>query len=73
MTLYSVQPRDRIFGKSYGFLPFARNMGKKVGKNINKNLIIKHSQKLLDHAEKSATDAFKTASKKRLKNSSSYW
>ena len=63
MTLYSAQPRDRIFGKSYGFLPFARNMGKKVGKNINKNLIIKHSQKLLDHA----TDAFKTASKKRLK------
>ena len=26
MTRYSVQPRDRIFVKKYGFLNFARNM-----------------------------------------------
>ena len=26
MTRYSVQPRDRIFVKEYGFLYFARNM-----------------------------------------------
>ena len=25
---YSVQPRDRIFVKGYGFLSFAKNMGK---------------------------------------------
>ena len=25
---YSVQPRDRIFVKCYGFLFFAKNMGK---------------------------------------------
>ena len=26
MTCYSVQPRDRIFIKGYGFLSFAKNM-----------------------------------------------
>ena len=60
MTRYSVQPRVRIFVKAYGFLSFARNMGK----NISKNLSSKYSQKLLDHAKQSATDALKTASKK---------
>ena len=34
-----------------------------MGTNIIKNLIRKYSQKLLDHAHKSATDAIKTASK----------
>ena len=28
MQRYSVQPRDRIFVKGYGFLSFARNMWK---------------------------------------------
>ena len=28
MMPYSVQPRDRIFVKGYGFLSFAKNMGK---------------------------------------------
>ena len=28
MTCYSVQPRDRIFVNSYGFLSFAKNMDK---------------------------------------------
>ena len=36
-------------------------MGKNHGKNISKNLSSKYSQKLLDHAKQSATDAFKTA------------
>ena len=27
---YSVQPRDRIFVKGYGFLSFAKNMGKNI-------------------------------------------
>ena len=52
MTRDSVQPRDRIFVKRYGFLPFARNMGKNIGKNISKNLSSKYIQKLLDHAKK---------------------
>ena len=30
---YSVQPRDQIFVKGYGFLPFAKNMRKKLVKN----------------------------------------
>ena len=38
-----------------------------MAKNISKNLSSKHSQKLLDYAKISATDALKTASKKRLK------
>ena len=32
MTHYSVQPSDRIFMKGYGFLSFAKNMGKNIGK-----------------------------------------
>ena len=35
---YSVQPRDRIFVKDYGFFSFAKIMGKNIGKNISKNL-----------------------------------
>ena len=63
MTRYSVQPRDQIFVKGYGFLSFAKNMGKNIGKNISKNLSGKYSQKLLDHAKRSAPDAFKTSLK----------
>ena len=48
MTCYPVQPRDRIFVKCYGFLSFARNMDKYIGKNISKSLNSKYSQKLLD-------------------------
>ena len=62
--LYSVQPRHQIFVKGYGFLSFARNMGKILVKNISKILSSKYSQKFLDHAKQSATDAFKTASNK---------
>ena len=54
---YSVQPRDQIFVKGYGLLSFARNMGENVGKC---------SQKPLDHAKKSATDALKTSSKRAI-------
>ena len=50
MTRNSVQPRERIFLKGYGFLAFAKNMGKDIGKDISKTLTGKCSQKLLDHA-----------------------
>ena len=33
MSRYSVQPTDRIFVKDYGFLSFAEDMGKNIGKN----------------------------------------
>ena len=59
---YSIQSRDRIFVKGYGFFSFVKNISKNVGKKINKYLSGKHSQKLVDHAKKSATDVFKTAS-----------
>ena len=41
-------------------------MRKNIGKNISKNLGGKYSQKLLDHAKQSATDSFKTASKRGI-------
>ena len=57
MQHYSVEPRDRIFLKGYGYLYFARN----IGKNIRKNFSSTCSQKLFDHAKQSATDTLKTA------------
>ena len=45
---YSIEPKDRVFVKRYGFLSFANNMGK--------NLSNKHSQNLFDSAKKSTTE-----------------
>ena len=56
---YSIEPRDRIYVKGYGFLSFAKNMGK--------SLSSKYGQKLLDIAKKSTADAIKTASKRAIK------
>ena len=71
---YSVQLRDRILVKGYGFLSFAKNISKCIGKNISKNLNGKYSQKRLDHAKQSAIDALKTTSKIIIqKNSRSSW
>ena len=55
---YSIEPRDRICVKGYGFLSFAKNMGKSLSN--------KYGQKLLDSAKKSTTDAIKTASKRAI-------
>ena len=55
---YSIEPRDRIYVKGYGFLSFANNMGKSLSN--------KYSQKLLDSAKKSTIDAIKTASKRAI-------
>ena len=55
---YSIEPRDRIYVKGYGFLSFAKNMGT--------HLSNKYGQKLLDSAKKSTTDAIKTASKREI-------
>ena len=63
---YSIEPGDRIYVKGYGFLSFAKNMGKSLNN--------KYGQKLLDTAKKYTTDAIKTASKKAIKkNSKSNW
>ena len=63
MMRYSVQSRERIFVKDYGFMYFAKNIGTNIGKNISKNLSGKYSQKFLDHTNQSAADALKTSSK----------
>ena len=56
---HSIEPRYRKYVKGYEFLSFSRDIVKNVGKNIKS----KYSQKLVDTAKKSATDAIKTASK----------
>ena len=65
---HSVQPRDEIFVKVYGFLSFAENIGKNIRENVSKNLRGKYSQKFLDHARQSAADTLKTISKKAVQN-----
>ena len=54
---YSIEPRDRIYVKGYGFLSFAKYMGKSLSN--------KYGQKL-DSAKKSTTDAIKAASKRAI-------
>ena len=63
---YSVQPKDQIFVKGYGFFSFAKSMNKNIGKNISKNVSGKYGQKLLDRLKQSATDSIKTASKRAI-------
>ena len=41
-------------------------MSRNIVKNISKNLGSQYSQKLLDHAKQSATDALKTISKREI-------
>ena len=48
MTRYLAQPRERIFVKGYGFLSFAKNMGKNIGRNTSKNLSGKIVRNFLD-------------------------
>ena len=50
--------KQEIYGKGYGFLSFAKNMGKILSN--------KYGQKLLGGNKKSTTDAIKTASKRAI-------
>ena len=50
-------------------------MGKSIGKNLSKDLIVKYGpsmlamhQKLLDHAKNLATNAIKSSSKRAIQN-----
>ena len=47
---------DRKYVKGYGFLFFAKNIGKNVSSKYSRNLV--------DSTKKSVTDAIKTASKR---------
>ena len=51
---YSIEPRDRIYVKEYGFLSFAKSLSNKYGK------------KLIDNTKKSTIGAIKTASKRAI-------
>ena len=55
---HSIEIKDRIYVKGYGFLSYAKNMSKKLRN--------KYCQKLIDIAKKSTTDAIKTASKRAI-------
>ena len=55
---YSIEPRDRTYVKGYGFLYFAKNMGKSLSN--------KYGQKFLDRAKRSTTDAIKTVSERAI-------
>ena len=65
-----VNNNHRISVTGYGFLSFAKTVGKNIGKKISKSLSGKYCsrmlaihQKLLDHAKKSETDSLKSSSK----------
>ena len=62
---YSIEPRERRYVKGYGFLSFARNIGRHAAK-VAKNMSNKYGQKLADTAKKSATNAIKTTSKRAI-------
>ena len=55
---YSIEPRDTIYVEGYGFLSFAKNMGKSLSN--------KYGQKPLDNAKNFTTDAIKTAFKRAI-------
>ena len=55
---YSIELRDRVYVKGYGFLAFSKKMGK--------SLINKYGQKLLDSAKIPSTNVIKTASKRAI-------
>ena len=55
---YSIESRNRTYVKGYGFLSFAKNMGKSLSN--------KYGQKLLDSSKKATTDAIKTVSKRAI-------
>ena len=56
--IYSIEPKDRIYVKGYGFMTFT--------KRLSTHLSNKYSQKILDTAKKYATDAIKTASRRAI-------
>ena len=49
---YSIEPRNRVHVKGYGFLALAKNMGTQLSN--------KYNQKHVDSTKKSTTSAIKT-------------
>ena len=63
---YLIQPWDRMFVKSYGFLFYAKHMDKTIGKTISKTFSGRYSQNFLDFSKQSAADALKISSKREI-------
>ena len=47
MMCYSIEPKDRLFAKSYGFLSVTKNIAKNLGKKIIKTLSRKCNENFL--------------------------
>ena len=56
---YSIEPQDGIYVKGYGFLSFAKKMGKSLSN--------RYGQKLFDSAKKSTTGEIKQHQKEQFK------
>ena len=55
---YSIEPRDRIYVKGYGFLSYVKNMGKPLSN--------KYGQKRFNSTKKAKMDAIKASSKRAI-------
>ena len=62
---YSIEPSNRKYVKGYEFFSFAKNIGTHATK-IAKSMSNKYSQKRLNSAKISTTDAIKNASKRAI-------
>ena len=62
---YSIEPRDRIYVKGYGFLSFAKNMGKSLSNKYGQKFLI-----ALKYLQQINKNCFK---KSNSKNSRSNW
>ena len=63
----SIEPRDHMYIKDYGFLSLAKSIGKPLSN--------KYSQRFFDSAEKDTINAIKTPSKRTMqkKSRSNWW
>ena len=62
---YSVERRDRVYVKGYGFLSFAKNMGKSSSNKYSQNFLI-----VLKNLQQRNKNCIK---KRNSKNSRSNW
>ena len=56
VTRYSIEPRFRILVKGYGFLFFAKNMGKNIAKNVSKYISVCNFQFMESPVEHGGTE-----------------
>ena len=70
MRQCTIEPRDQICVKGYGYLSLDdTSLGKNIKGKYCPGMLAAH-QKLLDNAEKSALDAYKAPSKRAFKKNS---